>query len=286
MMVWNILRCVIGSSRNTFQNRLSKSAICINRIARLMSTADPKEIEYFSTFKHVWWDENGPFFDLHLYTPIRVQFVRDGLTNAGIEVPNSALPLEDVNIVDVGCGGGILAERLARIGARVTGIDASVELINVAKEHAKLDPDVLERLNYIHTTIEDFSQKEGQLYDAVVASEILEHVKNPQLFLKKCVKILKPGGSIFITTQNRTLASWLVVIVAAEYIFGRIPVGTHEWNKFIAPHEVQRILDDYGCKTRLIHGLKFNPLLKRWSWSSCIEIFYGLHAIKQKEIGM
>jgi len=145
---------------------------------------NPKDIEYLSTFKNDWWDEKGQMSDLHSYAPIRIKFVRDGLANAGVQMKNSALPLEGVKIVDVGCGGGILAERLARIGAQVTGIDASVELINIAKEHAKLDPNISERVNYIQTTVEDFSQKERESYDAVVASEVLEHVADPQLFLK------------------------------------------------------------------------------------------------------
>jgi len=121
--------------------------------------------------------------DLHLYAPVRIKFIRDGLANAGVQMKSSALPLEGIKIVDVGCGGGILAERLARIGAQVTGIDASIELINIAKEHAKLDPNISERVNYIQTTVEDFSQKK-ESYDAVVASEVLEHVADSQLFLK------------------------------------------------------------------------------------------------------
>ncbi|KYN44518.1 Hexaprenyldihydroxybenzoate methyltransferase, mitochondrial [Trachymyrmex septentrionalis] len=249
----------------------------------MSSTVDPKDVENLSVFKNDWWNENGQIIGLHLYAPFRTKFVRNGLANAGVQMQNAVLPLEGIKIVDVGCGGGILTERLARIGAQVTGIDASADLINIAKEHAKLDPNITERVNYIQTTVEDFSQKERESYDAVVASEVLEHVANAQLFLKKCVEILKPGGSIFITTENRTVASWLLVIVAAEYIFKKIPLGTHEWNKFITPHEVQHILDGYGCRTRLIHGFKINPLSKQWSWSSCTATFYGLHAIKQKE---
>ncbi|XP_018406124.1 PREDICTED: ubiquinone biosynthesis O-methyltransferase, mitochondrial-like [Cyphomyrmex costatus] len=283
MMTWTVFKCTFGSSRNILQSRLSEYTSY--KIIKSMSTVDSKEIEHISVFKNDWWNGNGSLSDLHLYAPFRIKFVRDGLANAGVQMQNSVLPLEGVKIVDVGCGGGILTERLARIGAQVTGIDASAELINAAKEHAKLDPNILERVNYIQTTVEDFSQKERESYDAVVASEVLEHVTDAQLFLKKCVEIMKPGGSIFITTENRTVASWLVVIVAAEYIFKRIPLGTHEWNKFITPYEIQHILDNYDCKTRLIHGVKINPLLKQWSWSSCTAVFYGLHAIKQKKAG-
>ncbi|KAL6259244.1 hypothetical protein P5V15_009163 [Pogonomyrmex californicus] len=279
MIVLNILRYINGPRKNKLKN-----VLYINRIVRSITTVDTKEIEHLSTFKNDWWNENGPLAALHVYTPIRVQFVRDGLVNAGVEVQNSALPLEGIKILDVGCGGGILTERLARIGAEVTGIDISAELINIAKEHVKLDPNISGKVNYIKTTVEDYSQKQEGLYDAVVASEVLEHISNQELFLKECAKITKPGGSIFITTENRTFASWLTLIVIGEYIIRTVPFGTHDWNKFIAPHEIQHILDNYGCKTKLIHGMKFNPLLNQWFWSSCTAVFYGLHAIKQKEI--
>lgn len=169
--------------KNSLLIRLLGNTIRINT-TRPISTVNPKGIEHFSAFKNDWWDENGQFSDLHSYAPIRIKFIRDGLANAGVQMQDPALPLKGVKIVDVGCGGGILAERLARIGAHVTGIDPSAELINVAKEHAKLDPDISERVSYIQTTVEDFSQKEEESYDAVVTSEVLEHVAEPQLFLK------------------------------------------------------------------------------------------------------
>lgn len=149
-----------------------------------MSTVDSKEIEHHSNLKNIWWDKNGPLNGLHSYNPLRIQFVKDGLVNAGVKLQNSNIPLKGIKIVDVGCGGGILAEGLARAGAQVTGIDASTELINIAKEHVKLDPDISERVNYIHTTVEEFAQKEKETYDALVTSEVVEHVTDPQLFLK------------------------------------------------------------------------------------------------------
>lgn len=156
----------------------------IYRIDRAISTVDPKDVKHHSNLKNTWWDENGRIEPLHSFNPLRVQFVRDGLVNAGIKLCNPALPLEGVKIADIGCGGGILTESLARIGAHVTGLDASAELINVAKEHIKLDPTILERVNYIQTSIEEFSPKNERLYDVVVASEIIEHVENPEIFLK------------------------------------------------------------------------------------------------------
>ncbi|KYN21383.1 Hexaprenyldihydroxybenzoate methyltransferase, mitochondrial [Trachymyrmex cornetzi] len=249
-----------------------------------MSTVDQKEIEHFTLLKNFWWNDNP----LHSYNSFRIQFLKDGLINAGFKIRNPDFPLEKIKIMDVGCGGGILAESLARAGAQVTGIDASEKLIKVAKDHVKLNRNISEKVNYIHTTIEDFANKESEnsTYDAVISSEVLEHVSDQQLFLKECVKIVKPGKSIFLTTINRTLTSWLSTIIASEYIFKIIPCGTHTWNKFITPHEVQCILKNYGCEIRSIRGTKLNPMTSKWSWSSTLSTFYLLHAIKQKETGV
>ncbi|KAG5308685.1 COQ3 protein, partial [Acromyrmex insinuator] len=270
--------------------RLLRNIVRINTITRPISTADQKEIEQFNAFKNFWWDMNGPLGGLQLYNSFRIQFLIDGLINAGFKIQNSDFPLEKIKIVDIGCGGGILVESLARIGAQVTGIDAAEQLIKVAKNHIKLNRNISEKVNYIYTTVEYFANKESEnsTYDTVVTSE-----SDPQLFLKKnqmfpkysvqeCVRIVKPGKSIFLTTVNRTLTSWLS-IVASEYIFGSIPCGTHTWNKFITPHEVQCILKNYGCEIRSIRGTKYNPMTNKWSWSSTLSTFYLLHAIKQKE---
>lgn len=149
-----------------------------------MSTVDPERVKYYSAKKDIWWDEDGPMFGLHAYNPIRVQFIKDELINTGFKMQNLNLSLKRVKILEVGCGGGIMAESLARLGAQVTGIDISAELIDIAKKHVKLSPDMSERVNYIHTTIENFVQKNREIYDAVVICEVLVHVADPQLFLK------------------------------------------------------------------------------------------------------
>ncbi|XP_020279795.1 ubiquinone biosynthesis O-methyltransferase, mitochondrial isoform X2 [Pseudomyrmex gracilis] len=233
--------------------------------------------------KTQWWDEDGVLKFLHKFNPLRVQFVREGMANTGFEASNPAFPLKGLKIIDVGCGGGILTESLARVGAEVTGIDASDELIEVANQHIKLDSDIMERVNYISTNIEEFSKTNIESYDVVVCSEVLEHVADPDLFIKKCVEVLKPDGSIFITTINRTLCSWLGAIIVAEYMLKVIALGTHQWNKFLSPYEVQSILDKYGCKTKVIHGILVNPLTYHFKWSSYTGIFYGIHAVKQKQ---
>ncbi|XP_018311773.1 ubiquinone biosynthesis O-methyltransferase-like isoform X2 [Mycetomoellerius zeteki] len=284
MMTINVVKCFNGSWKSIPRNKLSRNIIYNNRTARSISSIDSKKIEHFSIMKNLWWNKNGPVTALHSFNPFRIQFVKDGLINAGIKIQNSNLPLKGIKIVDVGCGGGIMTEGLARVGAQVTGIDVSAELISVAKEHLKLDSNLSERVNYIHTTLEDFAHKESEnsIYDAVVSSEVLEHVSDPQLFLKECVKIMKPGKSIFITTINRTLTSWLSTILSSEYIMRCVPCGTLKWNKFITPHEVQHILKNYDCETRSINGMKFNPVTRQWSRSSSVSTLYMLHAIKQK----
>ncbi|EZA48588.1 hypothetical protein DMN91_011687 [Ooceraea biroi] len=249
-----------------------------------ISTVDPKEIEHHSSLKNFWWNENGEVKPLHTFNPVRLEFVRKGLADIGFESRDPTLPLSGIKIADVGCGGGILTEYLARAGAQVTGIDAATELIDVAKEHVKLDPNISDRVTYFCTTIEEFSQNNEDSYDALIASEVVEHVADPELFLKECVKVVKPGGSIFVTTINKTLAAWLGAIIIVEYICKCVPCGTHQWSKFIAPEEIQHILDKYDCKTELIDGIFFNPLSYQWSFSSYKGIFYALHAVKQKKI--
>lgn len=153
-------------------------------MARSVSTVNDKEIEHLSGWKKDWWDKDGLLKPLHNFNPLRIQFVRDGLANTGFKEQTPSLPLQGIKIADIGCGGGILTEALARIGAQVTGIDASKELIEVAKLHAELDPDISKRTNYVCTSIEEFSGENEELYDAVVSSEVVEHVNNQELFLK------------------------------------------------------------------------------------------------------
>lgn len=246
------------------------------------STVDVANVEHLSQFSNKWWDTNGEMRPLHAMNPLRVQFVRDGLANTGVKIEDTHLPLEGIKIVDIGCGGGLLTEPLARIGAEVTGIDASKELIKTAKEHATLDSTLRDKLNYIQTTIEIFAPNNMNMYNAVIASEVIEHVDDKELFLKCCIDILKPGGSIFITTLNRTLPSWLGSIIAAEHILKIVPTGTHDWNKFINPTEIQRLLETHGCKTKLLHGMLYNPLKNEWFWTASTSISYAIQAVKKK----
>ncbi|XP_015111063.1 ubiquinone biosynthesis O-methyltransferase, mitochondrial [Diachasma alloeum] len=248
------------------------------------TTVDSNDVKQHGELREKWWDLDGPMRALHSLNPLRVQLVRDGLVNVGWREVNPGHPLEGVKILDVGCGGGILSEPLARIGASVTGLDMSKTLIELAKTHATLDPSLSGRLTYLNTSIEDYIRTNAGMYDAVVASEILEHVSDQELFLQCCAESVKPGGSIFITTMNKTIPSYLGGIVAAEYILKLLPVGTHDWKKFISPEEVQRILEKSGCRTKLIHGELYNPINNQWTWISSTAINYALHAIKTEEI--
>ncbi|XP_014219422.1 ubiquinone biosynthesis O-methyltransferase, mitochondrial [Copidosoma floridanum] len=248
------------------------------------TTVDAQDVSNFSKLSENWWDVHGDMRALHAMNPLRVQFIRDGLLNAGFKEASPSQPLEGVKILDIGCGGGILSEPLARIGAQVTGLDASKELVDMAKAHVLLDKNLASRLNYVHTAIEDFSQENKEKFDAVVASEILEHVIDQELFLKSCTEVLKPKGSIFITTFNKNFISWLGGIIGAEYLLRLLPVGTHDWNKFISPEDTRRILEKYNCKTKLIHGIFYNPAARTWSWIPSTAINYALHAIKTESI--
>ncbi|XP_034948811.1 ubiquinone biosynthesis O-methyltransferase, mitochondrial [Chelonus insularis] len=255
-------------------------SIDISRNFSEKATIDNKEIVHHGKLSNLWWDKQGQLRPLHAFNPLRIQFVRDGLKNVGWEELNPSKPLEGLKILDVGCGGGILSEPLARIGANVTGIDGSEELINTAKEHASLDPALTDRLKYICTSIEDHTLENSNYYDAVVASEVLEHVTNKDFFIKCCVDVLKVNGSIFITTINKNLVSWLGSIILAEHVLKLIPVGTHEWEKFISPLDTQRLLEKHGCQLKLEHGIYYNPLVNDWSWTSTTVNNYALHAVK------
>lgn len=256
------------------------------------TTVEQQEIKHMSSFWDKWWDTKGQLRALHSLNPLRVQLVREGLANAvGLSrdkkaldvIETSAYPLEGISILDVGCGGGILSEPLSRLGAQVTGLDVSEELIKAAKAHATLDPELSGRLSYVCDTIENIARLKPESFDAVVASEVVEHVANKELFIKCCVEALKPCGSIFITTLNKSLPSWLGGIIVAEYILKLAPMGTHDWNKFISPDDTRRLLESCGCKTKLIHGMFYNPLANEWHWTASTAISYGIHAVKKPE---
>ena len=247
-----------------------------------VSTVSPAEMEKFRLMAGDFWNPGGVYKPLHSMSRVRLGLVTDGLTRTGrikSELGESARPLAGVRVLDVGCGAGLFSEGLARMGAQVTAIDPCPDNIRAAREHAEADGK-LEGLSYLNTTIEDHSENLREKYDAVVASEVIEHVDNQELFLEKCSDVLKPSGSIFLTTENRTFLSWLVMILGAEYVLGLLPRGTHQWSKFISPERISEVLGQTGCETRLVQGLRYNPVTNYWALTYITQVNFALHAVK------
>jgi polyprenyldihydroxybenzoate methyltransferase / 3-demethylubiquinol 3-O-methyltransferase len=239
------------------------------------------DVEHHSSFSNEWWDPAGPMKGLHAMNTVRVPLIRDGLISTGLIEDlkiNRANVLEGVKILEVGCGAGILTEALGKLKANVTALDPSEKLLSTAREHLS-EP---ERTNIEYTceTIENHAQNNKEKYDAVVASEVLEHVVDQKAFLAACIETLKPGGSIFITTFNKTQASWLAGIIAAEHILSLVPKNTHDWNLFISPADVEKILKDLNCSTVLVHGMRYEFWRNTCVWSSYLGVNYALHAVK------
>ena len=203
------------------------------QLASSGGTANQQELDKFAAMAGEWWNVNGVCQPLHSMNRLRVPLVRDCLVSSGLaqDPALSDTPLAGIRILDVGCGAGILSEPLARLGANVTAIDACELNIEAAKIHAKLDPSLATRLQFLCTTVEEHCESVSDLYDAVVASEVIEHVDNPGMFVNKCASLLRPEGSFFLTTLNRTTRSWLAAIIGAERLLGLLPPGTHQWEK-------------------------------------------------------
>lgn len=243
-----------------------------------------EEVAKFRSMADSWWDPHGDCKPLHSLNKLRVTLVREGLINSQVarqEHVSGPRPLTGLKILDVGCGGGILCEPLARLGATVTGLDAAQESTTVARLHADQDSRVKENVAYIHGTIEQHIQEINSKYDAVVASEVLEHVDDTELFICTCADAIRPGGSLFLTTINKTTCSWLGAIAIAEHMLHLLPPGTHDWNKFIPQQELLFLLERNGFVTRTVHGMRYNPLINKWFWHSNISINYAVHAIKE-----
>ena len=249
---------------------------------RTMSTLNAQEVKKFEAIAAEWWNPNGPAKGLHSMNGVRVPFVTEGLSKMGLTKSHDK-PLEGLRIVDIGCGGGILSEALARLGASVTGLDPCVPNIEVAKAHSAKDLQLMDKLTYIPLTAEEFlEQNPSASYDAVVASEVIEHVDNPQQFVDTCSKLVNDDGSLFFTTINRTTRSWLGAIVAAEYVLHLLPTGTHDWNKFITPNELSEMIEVSECNVRSVQGMFYVPGINKWTWFPDSSVNYALHAIKRR----
>lgn len=240
------------------------------------TTINPREIDQFEQLAENWWDQNGEFKPLHRLNPVRLAFIRRHILDHWGGDAQSITPFKNLKIVDIGCGGGLLTEPMARLGAKVTGIDAGAKNIKTAQFHAQK---MGLNITYKATTAEDLAKTNAR-FDVVLAMEIIEHVANPGFFIESCAKLLKPGGLIFLSTLNRTPKSFALGIVAAEYILRMVPRGTHQWRKFVRPSEMASLLEPHNIDLKEIKGVTFNPATGSWRESPDMAVNYMLCAIK------
>ncbi len=225
------------------------------------NTLDKKEIEKFSKIAEEWWNPTGKFRPLHKFNPIRIKYIKDNLIN-DFNLINKKKPLDGLKILDIGCGGGLLSEPMARLGAKVTGIDPVKRNIEIAKQHLKRS-----KLNIKYYNFSPEKFKSNNKYDVILNMEIVEHVENVDIFIKQSAKFLKKSGIMFIATLNQTLKSYLFAIVGAEYILKWLPIGTHDWQKFIKPAELITICKKNSLNLKTVDGISFNPIIDKWNIS-------------------
>ena len=233
-----------------------------------MNTINKKEIEKFSKIAAEWWNPNGKFKPLHKFNPIRIKYIKDNIIKK-FNLNSSNKPLKTINILDIGCGGGLLSEPMSRLGANVVGIDASKKNIEVAKFHAKKNK---LKINYICASPEIL--KIQKKFDVILNMEIVEHVEDINFFIKKSSELLKKNGLMFIATLNKTLKSYMFAIVGAEYILRWLPIGTHDWNKFIKPDELIKVTKINNLKLEKLDGINFDLLTNEWNLSSNNSVNY------------
>ena len=239
-----------------------------------MSTINKKEIEKFSKIAAEWWNPNGKFKPLHKFNPIRIQYIKENIIN-NFNIKNKNKPLSGINILDIGCGGGLLSEPMYRLGANVTGIDASSKNIKIAKLHSKKDK---LKINYLCSSPEKLKIKKK--FDVILNMEIVEHVEDIEFFLKSCSNLLKKNGLMFIATINQTLKSYIFAIVGAEYILRWLPIGTHEWEKFVKPEDLKKILKNNNLSLNRLDGMNFNIIKDEWNISKDLSVNYIAKFIK------
>ena len=231
-------------------------------------TINKQEIAKFSKIATEWWNPEGKFKPLHKFNPIRIKYIKDNIIK-NFKLNSTIKPLTKINILDIGCGGGLLTEPMCRLGANVVGIDASQKNIDIAKFHAKKNG---LKINYLCATPEDLKIKKK--FDVILNMEIVEHVENVNFFLKKSSELLKKNGLMFIATLNKTLKSYAFAIIGAEYVLRWLPIGTHDWDKFVKPEDLIKINKENNLKLEKLDGMKFNLLTEQWSLSSDNSVNY------------
>ncbi len=238
------------------------------------NTINKKEIEKFSKIAEEWWNPEGKFKPLHKFNPIRISYIKENIIKT-FKIETKKNPLKNIKILDVGCGGGLLSEPMCKLGAEVTGIDASNKNINVAKLHSKKNN---LKINYICSSPEKLNVKNK--FDVILNMEIVEHVEDVNLFLKSCSNLLKKNGIMFVATLNKTLKSYIFAIVGAEYILRWLPIGTHEWDKFLKPEDLISILKNNDFRLDRLDGMKLNIFTDKWRVSNDKSVNYISKFIK------
>jgi len=233
-----------------------------------MTSVNKKEIDKFSKMANEWWDPEGKFKPLHKFNPTRIKYIKENIIN-NFKLKNKLRPLSGINILDIGCGGGLLSEPMSRMGANVTGIDASDKNIKIAKLHSKKNK---LKINYLCSSPEKL--KITKKFDVILNMEIVEHVEDIDFFLKSCSKLLKKNGLMFVATINKTLKSYVFAIVGAEYVLRWLPIGTHEWEKFVKPEDLKKILMKYDLSLNKLEGMNFNIVKDEWSISKNLSVNY------------
>jgi len=240
-----------------------------------LNTVNYKEIEKFSKLSEEWWNPLGKFKPLHKFNPVRIKYIKQKVINH-FNLNNPKKPLNNLSLLDVGCGGGLLSEPMFRLGAKVTGIDASEKNIKIAKIHAKNNK---LNINYINTSPEKL--KLQNKFDIILNMEIVEHVPSLNPFISSCANLLNKNGIMFVATINRTLKSYLFAIIGAEYVLRWLPIGTHDWNSFVKPNELIEASVKCNLKLNEKHGMIYNPILDMWKTGGDTSVNYITSFIKR-----
>ena len=232
------------------------------------NTINKLEIAKFSKIATEWWSPNGKFKPLHKFNPIRIKYLKENIIEH-FKLKQTNSPLKGLNILDIGCGGGLLSEPITRLGAKVTAIDASKKNIQVAKFHAKKNN---LKINYLCSSPEKLNL--NKKFDVVLNMEIVEHVEDLNFFIKKSSNLLKKNGLMFIATLNKTFKSYMFAIIGAEYVLRWLPIGTHDWEKFVKPDNLVSLAINSNLKLKKLSGMKFNPIIDKWSLSNDKSVNY------------
>ena len=239
-----------------------------------MNSVNKKEIEKFSNMADEWWNPHGKFKPLHKFNPIRIKYIKENIIDQ-FKTTNKAKPLSGINILDIGCGGGLLSEPMCSLGGNITGIDASIKNIKIAKLHAKKNG---LKIDYICSSPEKL--KITKKFDVILNMEIVEHVEDISFFLESCSKLLNKNGLMFVATINKTLKSYVFAIVGAEYVLRWLPIGTHEWEKFVKPDELKKILNKNNLSLKKFDGMHFNIIKDEWSITNDLSVNYIARFLK------